>query len=1110
MRALGLLLLLAGCPYVGSEGQSRVEDLDGDGVVSIRFGGRDCDDNDSTVGDCDLDQDGFRAPAFGGDDCDDTDGAINPSALERCDGIDNDCDGAVDDEDTIPSELQLSWYPDADGDGFGEGDPLVGCVAPAGFVDNALDCDDSNDSVNPVALEACDAIDHDCDGDPNEGAADEPFWYEDVDGDGYGGVFIGPSCEGPVGAVSNGDDCDDSDPLGHPVGSPPDSTEVCDGVDNDCDGLIDDADPDLDLASRISFYVDADGDSFGAAEVLACAQPSGAVLDGGDCDDANPMVSPAAAEVCGGVDDDCDGQIDAADTDLVSTIWYLDEDGDGVGQPGVTLQQCGQPAGYVAISGDCNDFDPLISDVVVFYPDLDEDGFGDGAGGASSSCIPPLGFVRNSGDCDDSNPDLNPAAVETCDGVDNDCDGLVDDDPVGSGLWYLDGDVDGFGSGLAVGPGCAPDDGQVWTQTAGDCDDTDGAVNPAAFEVCNGFDDDCDGLQDDEDSSTQLDRWYRDTDGDGRGREDIYSDSCTAPAGFVADGTDCNDLDPIQFWDLVEIPGDVATIAEAAPNMCPLGVILLDPAVEHPLDLTVTLPMTLASSDGGFMARLVPAQPTGSPIRIPSFSALFLEDVEIVDPGIRTEPFVVLDTLGFLSIASSTIQDITQDDSGFIAGEVGTVVLQDVQVDNIRADRGLVNIGLGTISMANIDVTSLDSQAPSDSLGPGSLLRTSSASTLTIDGLSCTDCTGPGLINLQDGFIRSPQYVVNSVFVDSPAPWFLNSTFTLSESSFVDTGPVADTLIRVGTAGDVSVLLSDFEGTGGMESEGVLRLQGVALRGTGSPTSPVLHSKAVFLGLSAISVDASVIADPAGIVKNRALLQMERTRIVRAGASGPWLDATGVFATDTFLRNSIVSEAITGITANTISVHNSAFMGGADAFDSVSALGAQISHNLFIDTEHGLGFIPCSYCMYTGGFAFSDPDPLVVSGPYLSYSLDIDPEFWLPILVPPASAQIDSGASGWDSDGSDGDRGILGGPVGDPLFMADVDGDGLWDGWDDIHVGFSLVSGDVVCEELAAGSDCDGDGLMDEQEQAAGTWPSVVDTDGDGTPDGVDLDPLND
>ncbi len=158
----------------------------------------------------DADGDGFNIDQG---DCDDADATVFPGADERCDGVDEDCDGVVD-EDPVDAP---SWFPDVDGDGFGgDGLAVSGCAAPEGYVNNALDCDDADTAVYPGAIEIWyDGVDTDCDGRSDF----------DADGDGYDSDRYG------------GLDCDDDEPAVYP-GADEGWTDL--GVDNDCDGSLDD------------------------------------------------------------------------------------------------------------------------------------------------------------------------------------------------------------------------------------------------------------------------------------------------------------------------------------------------------------------------------------------------------------------------------------------------------------------------------------------------------------------------------------------------------------------------------------------------------------------------------------------------------------------------------------------------------------------------------------------------------------------------------------------------------------------------------------------------------------------------------------------------------
>ena len=167
-------------------------------------------------------------------DCDDQDATINPDADELCDGVDNNCDGMID--EGAPGVNV--FYPDTDMDGYGEagGQSVMSCVAPEGYVDNDLDCNDNDAAVNPGAQEICNGIDDDCDNavdDNDESLVSETLYYIDSDFDGYGDkndmspVF---GCSQPVGRSDNNLDCDDNDPDINPG-----ADEVCGNeIDDNC------------------------------------------------------------------------------------------------------------------------------------------------------------------------------------------------------------------------------------------------------------------------------------------------------------------------------------------------------------------------------------------------------------------------------------------------------------------------------------------------------------------------------------------------------------------------------------------------------------------------------------------------------------------------------------------------------------------------------------------------------------------------------------------------------------------------------------------------------------------------------------------------------------
>ena len=648
-----LLPLIFGCTGKdsGDTESGAGDDADQDGYPSAGAGGDDCDDSDPTVNpgagetyydgidnDCDAstvddDQDADGSPVAL--DCNDTDPEINPDAEDVCDGVDNNCSGTVDEGSAIDG------WSDLDGDGYG--DPLspvstcdadditvvlndgdcddanadihpgaaetcsdvvdLNCDGSVGAVDNDSDgffaceeCDDGDATAYPGAPEVCDGHDNDCDGGLDNNAVDATTWYEDSDADTYGADAVTvATCAQPSGYVAIPGDCDDADPSINPgvvedcassldlncdgsVGFEdadadgyaaceecddsdatafPGGVEVCDGVDNDCNGTPDDSPSD-----PTTYYADADADGFGDGESSqdACAVPVGYVNNSTDCDDANLGVNPDASDVCDTVDNDCDATVDG-DATYFSTF-YADSDTDTYGDSDLSMVQCFVADGYVSDGTDCDDGDAAVSPAAAevcdlvdndcegtvdlgaidgesWYSDVDADGYG--AGAAIVVCDQPASSVAVDGDCDDAQPAVNPDAVEVCDSVDNDCNDVVDDGATDAQTFYADVDGDGYGNADDTIEACgsAPA-GYVADGT--DCDDTSGTEYPGAPEACDGVDNNCTGGVDESGAEGEI-TFYADGDGDGYGNEADTLSACTAPAGYGTDASDCDDTD---------------------------------------------------------------------------------------------------------------------------------------------------------------------------------------------------------------------------------------------------------------------------------------------------------------------------------------------------------------------------------------------------------------------------------------------------------------------------------------------------------------------------------------------------------------------------------------
>lgn len=358
-----------------------------------------------------------------------------------------------------------------------------------------------------------------CSATPEDVESPTPGPGMDLDKDGY------TTAEG---------DCDDTDASIHP-----DAAELCDGKDNNCND-------ELDGPSSVDaqdFYLDSDQDAYGDANsvLVACEQPAGYAPVAGDCDNFDPNINPGAAELCDGIDNNCNGEQDGASSADAKTF-YADLDRDGYGDSAQSITGCQAPAGYVTTGGDCNDTNAAIHpeqdevcdgsdnncdgttddsdsiDARIWYRDKDEDGYGV-SNNLTTACTQPTGYAAQGGDCNDQDSSINPSQTEMINGKDDDCNGSVDDHTN-----VYDDDRDGFSenqgdcndANASISPNgsegyscdlvdqdcdgepddglyCHDDDKDGYTEASGDCNDANTAIHPGAIDTaCDGIDSDCD------------------------------------------------------------------------------------------------------------------------------------------------------------------------------------------------------------------------------------------------------------------------------------------------------------------------------------------------------------------------------------------------------------------------------------------------------------------------------------------------------------------------------------------------------------------------------------------------------------------------------------------
>ncbi|MFT5433503.1 MAG: hypothetical protein ACI9OJ_004209, partial [Myxococcota bacterium] len=360
------------------------------------------------------------------------------------------------------------------------------------------------------------------------------------------------------------------------------TVEICDGIDNDCDGVSDGPES----GDCVTYYPDLDNDTFGiGGGECMCWDPGAGFSDkNGDCNDVNGGIKPSADEVCNFADDDCDGETDEEGA-LGCTSYFPDVDGDGFGGVLGESCTCGAPSNdFILVGGDCNDdlktVNPEVSEVCdgvdndcdgltdeqnakgcqVYYVDGDEDGYGKDSQ-FKCLCEPEGDYQTNKGgDCNDNDAVVHPFAVEVCNQLDDDCDGIADQNGTPGCIVLLkDDDEDGFG---------VTGDSKCFCQAQfpytalkdGDCDDESAKAFPGGIEVCDTFDNDCNGETDEAGGSEDCQQFWVDNDKDTFGSGDPLCLCKPTPLHKATNGGDCNDNDPTSY------PGAQETCAPADEN----------------------------------------------------------------------------------------------------------------------------------------------------------------------------------------------------------------------------------------------------------------------------------------------------------------------------------------------------------------------------------------------------------------------------------------------------------------------------------------------------------------------------------------------------------------